>query len=132
MSKTGGALEQMAKPVKYGVGAPLGNGKQYLSWIHIEDVARIFLHIAENNLIGAFNAVGNNPVTNAKITKTIAKSLKKPLRLPNAPAFMLKLLLGEMASIVLESQKVSNKKIIETGFNFKFSSLESAVNDCFS
>ncbi|MCB0486196.1 MAG: TIGR01777 family oxidoreductase [Flavobacteriaceae bacterium] len=132
LSKTGGALEQMAKPVKYGVGAPLGNGKQYLSWIHIEDVARIFLHIAENNLIGAFNAVGNNPVTNAKITKTIAKSLKKPLWLPNVPAFMLKLLLGEMASIVLESQKVSNKKIIETGFNFKFSSLESAVNDCFS
>ena len=132
LSKKEGALEQMAKPVKYGVGAPLGNGKQYLSWIHIEDVAKIFLHITENNLIGTFNAVGNNPATNAQITKAIAENLKKPLWLPNVPAFMLKLLLGEMASIVLESQKVGNKKIIETGFNFKFKTLESALNDCFN
>lgn len=132
LSKTGGALEQMAKPVKYGVGAPLGSGKQYLSWIHIEDVARIFLHIAENNLISTFNAVGNNPVTNTQITRAIAKNLKKPLWMPNVPTFILKLLLGEMASIVLESQKVSNKKMIETSFNFKFNTLESALNDCFN
>lgn len=128
LSKNGGALEKMAQPIKYGFGAALGSGKQWQSWIHVEDIANMYLFLIEKNIAGAFNAVADNPVTNKVLTKAIAKQLKKPLFLPNVPAFMLKLLLGEMSTIVLESQFVTNDKIRQEGFQFDFESVDKALN----
>lgn len=120
MSQDGGALPEMAKPINYYVGAPFGHGEQWQSWIHLNDLARIFLFIAENKLEGIYNGVGPNPVTNNKLTKEIAKVLEKPLILPNVPKFMMKAILGDMHYILFASQRVSSKKIEEEGFLFNY------------
>jgi uncharacterized protein (TIGR01777 family) len=129
LSKSGGALEKMAQPVKFGVGSPLGSGSQYISWIHIDDLCSIFTKaIEDEKMNGAYNAA-TNWVTNAALTSSIAKTLDKPLWLPNVPAFVLKLILGEMADIVLNGAKVSSERIKNAGFQFKFTNLEDALND---
>ncbi|MFI8378777.1 TIGR01777 family oxidoreductase [Leeuwenhoekiella sp. NPDC079379] len=127
LAKDGGALDKLLQPIKMYVGAPLGDGEQWQSWIHIDDLAAIFSFVVLNKLEGIYNAVAPFPVTNKAMTKEAASILKKPLFLPNVPAFMLKLLLGEMAAIVLESQKVSSKKIEQKGFEFKFKQLDAAL-----
>lgn len=123
-----GALPKMAQPIKLGFGAPIGSGKQWQSWIHIDDIAAMYLFILKNNLEGIFNAVSPQPITNKELTKAIAKELKKPLWLPNVPGFMLKLLLGEMATLLLSSQRVSSHKIEQVGFQFKYPEIETALN----
>lgn len=129
LSQTG-ALAEIAKPVRLGVGSPLGNGKQWMPWIHIRDVASMFVKAVENeNLTGVYNATGPYSVTNAELTKACAKVLNKPLFMPNVPSFALKLLLGEMASIVLASTKVSSEKIQNAGFEYQFPKLENALTD---
>lgn len=127
MSGNGGALPEMAKPIKNYAGAVFGSGEQWQSWIHISDLARIFLFIAENDLKGVFNGVGPNPVTNSKLVKEIAKVLGRPILLPNIPEFMMKLLLGEMAYLLFASQRVSSKKIGEEGFVFNFQNVCGAL-----
>ena len=129
LSSRGGALAQMKKPVKYNVGAPLGSGKQWQSWIHIEDLARIFLHILENGLTGVYNAVAPNPVTNKELTQELAKTMGKKTWLPNVPSVALKLVMGEMSVMILSSQLVSSKKIEETGFIFYYVNLSKALED---
>jgi len=129
LSENGGALTQMTKPIKLGLGSALGSGKQYQSWIHIKDLARLFLFIIEQNLSGNYNAVASNPVTNLDMTEAIAKQLKKNLWLPNIPAFMMKLLLGEMSDLVLESQYLKNDKIKNTGFKFEFETIEKVLSN---
>lgn len=129
LSDRGGALAQMKKPIKYNMGAALGSGKQWQSWIHIEDLARIFLYILQNGLSGVYNAVAPNPVTNSTLTQQLAKTMGKNIWLPNVPAFALKLLMGEMATIILSSQLVSSKKIREAGFSFHYINLERALRD---
>jgi len=130
LSEKGGALAEMAKPVKFMAGAPLGSGEQYMSWIHIDDLCRIFVEAVENEkLEGIYNGVGPNPVTNKELTKQIAKSMGKPLFLPNVPPFVMKLMLGEMASMVLGGSRVSSEKIEKKGFKFAYSTMEEAVND---
>lgn len=129
LAKEEGALPQMVKPIKLGLSAPLGSGEQWQSWIHIEDIAGIYLFILKNQLEGKFNAVAPNPVQNKKMTKLIASKLDSPLWLPNIPAFSLKLLLGEMSVLVLEGQLVSSHKIEELGYTFKFYNLENALQD---
>jgi uncharacterized protein len=124
-----GALPKIVKPVKLGAGAPLASGKQWQSWIHVEDIARLYLYVLTNSLEGAFNAVSPQPVTNKQMTKTIADHLNKPLWLPNVPKFMLELTLGEMATLVLESQKVSSKKIQREGFTFKYPDIKTAIKN---
>ena len=106
-----GALPQIIKPLKLGVGAALGSGKQWQSWIHLQDIAKIYLHVLTSKLEGTFNAVAPEPVTNSEMTKVLAKHLKKPLFLPNVPEFALKLFLGEMATLLTSSQNVSSQKI---------------------
>ncbi|MDT0556768.1 TIGR01777 family oxidoreductase [Patiriisocius hiemis] len=127
--KDEGAFPKLVKPIKNNVGATLGNGEQWLSWIHIDDIVGIYYHILKNNLEGIFNAVAPNPVKNKKITKLIARELNKPLWLPNVPSFVLKLILGEMASLVLEGQLVSSTKIEELGYPFKHYNIESALDE---
>ncbi|ARN79138.1 TIGR01777 family protein [Nonlabens spongiae] len=127
LAKDGGALEQMAKPVKLYAGAGFGNGKMWQSWIAIDDLAGIFKHIAEEELEGVFNGVAPHPVRNRPMIESIGKKLDKPVVLPNVPKFVMKLMLGEMAAIVLSSQHVSSTKIEETGFVFELPNLEQAL-----
>lgn len=129
LSNKGGALEEMVKPIKLGVGAAFGSGKQWQSWIHIHDLANLFLYLLENNLSGVYNGVAPNPVSNKELTKTIAKVLNKPLFLPNIPKFFMKLILGEMHTILFESQRVSSKKIESKGFYFEYHHLEPALEN---
>ncbi|SDG71677.1 TIGR01777 family oxidoreductase [Psychroflexus sediminis] len=129
LSDEGGALEKIKDPIEKYIGAPLGSGKQWQSWIHISDLASLFKHVMENRLEGVFNGVSPNPVTNKELTECIAQKLDKPLILPNVPAFVLKLMLGEMATIVLASQLVSSKKILSTGFQFRYAQLKPAISN---
>jgi len=124
----GGALAKMALPVKLFVGAPLGSGRQWIPWIHVQDVIGMYLFAIENNNFeGVYNMVAPNPVTNKQLTQAIAKQLHKPLWLPNIPAFLLKLLLGEMSTIVLGSTKVSAKKIEAAGYKFVYPEVSVAL-----
>lgn len=130
LSTKGGALVEISKPVKFMAGAPLGSGKQWQSWIHIDDICRLFIHAMENeDMTGAYNGVAPFPVTNEELTKAIAKELGKPLFLPNVPPFALRILMGEMAEIVLAGSKVSSKKTGSTGFKWKFPTLDGALAD---
>ena len=129
LAEEGGVLPRIKKPIAMNVGAALGNGKQWQSWIHIDDLAGIFLHAMEKELTGTYNAVAPNPVTNKEMTKELAAQMDKPLWLPNVPKFVLKTILGEMSQIVLSSQLVSSKKIETTGYNFKFTKLSKALED---
>lgn len=129
LAKNGGALQEMAKPIKYGVGAAFGSGKQYQSWIHIDDLVNVFLFTIANESNGVYNAVSPYPVTNAQLTKAIAKNLSKPFFLPNIPKFVMKLILGEMHQILFSSQNVSSKKLLNRNFQFKFAALDKALQD---
>ena len=129
LAKNGGALQEMAKPIKMGAGAAFGSGEQYQSWIHVQDLAAIFQFVMENELPGVYNGVAPYPVTNSELTKAIAKTLGKPLFLPNIPKFVMKLILGEMHQILFSSQHVSCRKLLDENFQFKFASLDKALND---
>jgi len=127
LDKESGALPKIMQPVKYGAGAPLGSGEQWQSWIHIEDMAGIYFYILKNKLTGIYNGVAPHPVTNKTLTQVVAATLGKPLIIPTVPKFALKLMLGDMAAIVLESQKVSALKIKTEGYQFKYDTLEKAI-----
>ncbi|HEY9045134.1 MAG TPA: TIGR01777 family oxidoreductase [Ohtaekwangia sp.] len=130
LSEKAGALKEMSKPIKYFAGSPLGSGEQYISWIHLDDIVSIFIKaIQDEKMTGAYNGSGPYPVTNRELTKAIAQTLHKPLFLPAVPAFALKMLLGEMANLVLKGSKVSSEKIQQAGFKFQFDTLEKALAD---
>ncbi len=130
LSEKGGALKEMMLPIKFYAGAPLGSGNQYVSWIHIDDLCSIFCKAVEDsNMHGAYNGVGPYAVTNRALTRAIAKVLGKPMFLPPVPSFMMKLIIGEMADIVLGGSKVSSTKIQQAGFSFQFDNLEKALRD---
>jgi uncharacterized protein len=130
LSEQGGALKELIKPVKFYVGAPLGSGEQVMSWIHLDDLCRIFIKAVEDETLqGAYNGVAPNPVTNKEFTRSLGKVLHKPIILPGVPSFALKFLLGEMAGMVLKGAKISSAKIQKAGFQFKFSNLENALSD---
>lgn len=127
LSGKSGVLKELATPVKLGFGAAFGSGNQMQSWIHIDDLVGIYIHALMHGLEGAYNAVAPHPVTQNEMVKTIADVLNKPLFLPNIPRFVMKLALGEMSTLLYDSQNVSARKIVATGYQFKFLSLESAV-----
>lgn len=129
LANNGGVLEQLLKPAKLGFAAPFGSGKQWQSWIHIEDLCAIFLHVLNHNLKGVFNGVAPNPVSNEELNKTLAKTLKKPYFMPSIPKIVMKIVLGEMHTLLFESQKVSSKKIVDTGFEFQYKTLHSAFEN---
>ncbi|MEQ8910376.1 MAG: TIGR01777 family oxidoreductase [Vicingaceae bacterium] len=131
LSDKGGALAEMAKPVKMGFGAPLGSGKQYMPWIHIDDLCRIFIQAMEEKWEGAFNGGAPKQVNNKEFTKTLAKVLHKPLWLPNLPAFVMKVILGKRALLVLEGSRVSTEKVKKKGFEFTYPELESALKEIY-
>ncbi len=129
LAKEGGALAKMKQPIQFGVGAPLGSGKQYVSWIHVRDLCAICLWALQNGKGGVYNAVAPNPVTNKELTRHIARTLKRPLLLPPVPGMVLKGLLGEMAGIVLGGNNVSSRKLVDSGFKFEFDTVEHALRD---
>lgn len=129
LASNGGALPEFVKPIKYYVGSSLGSGNQWQSWIHIKDLARLFLFVENHKIEGIYNAVAPNAIHQKEIIKSIASILERPLWMPNVPAFILKLILGEMSSIVLQSQRISSKKIESQGFNFEFHHVHTALED---
>ncbi len=124
-----GLLPRVSKPVRYYVGAPLGSGAQWQSWIHIDDLAALFLFLLENENTGIFNGVAPNPVTNAKLTREVASVLGRPLWLPNIPKSFLTLALGDMAQIIFASHRVGSRKLEGEGFTFQFCNLRPALED---
>lgn len=129
LAKKAEAVKKLLMPLKLFVGGPIGSGSQYVSWIHIDDLAELYIYAAENkNLHGIFNAAAPEPVTNSVLIKEAAKLLHRPAIMP-APAFMLKAVLGEMSSVVLEGRKAMPDKIIASGFNFRFTNIKDAWKD---
>lgn len=132
MSQNGGALDRMAKPIKLGIGSPLGSGNQYVPYIHIDDLCEMYLYALENNSVnGAYNACNGDHINNIELTETLARALRRPLWMPNVPEFALKLLFGEMADILLYGSRASADKIKSTGFNFRFQNLEQTLYDIY-
>ncbi|WP_286761389.1 TIGR01777 family oxidoreductase [Salegentibacter sp. UBA1130] len=129
LAKNGGMLQKLKEPVNFNVGSPLGNGKQWQSWIHIDDISGIFMFALEKELTGVYNAVAPNPVTNKELVNEVASQMGKPVWLPNVPKVALKLVLGEMSRLVLSSQLVSSDKIEQEGYNFKYVNLSKALED---
>ncbi len=133
LMEKGGALEKMVQPIRMGFGSPLGSGKQYIPWIHVDDLIGMFYKaLTSDDMSGAYNAVAPEPASNAEFTRILARVLNKKLWLPNVPAFVLKALLGERASLVLKGSRVSSQKIESTGFTFKYGSLEPALKNLLS
>lgn len=129
LSYKGGALPEMVKPIKFGIGAAFGNGKHWQSWIHISDLANMFLFLLEQKLYGVYNGVAPNPETNKALTKVIAKVVNRPLLLPNIPKFVMKIILGDMHQLLFDSQRVSSKKIEDQNFLFEYHHLKPALED---
>ena len=127
LSEEGGALVQLARPVKFGFGAALGSGDQYMSWIHIDDICGMLYAMVAEDMPGTYNGVAPHPVSNKEMTKAVAKELNKPLWLPKVPGFVLKLAMGEMAGIVLGGNKVSAEKIMQSPYDIKYKRVEEAL-----
>ena len=129
LSKSGGALKEFMQPLKFGIAAILGNGKQMISWIHIDDLCSQFLFAIENeSMSGVYNAVAPNPVNNKTLTITLAKKIKRLFYIPFCvPVFILKIMLGGRSIEILKSTTVSCKKIIAEGFNFQFDTIDKAL-----
>ena len=127
LSKDGGVMPKLAKPISYYVGATFGSGKQWQSWVHINDLARLFLFVVQNQLEGIYNGVAPNPITHKKMVCELAKVLKAPLLLPNIPKFAMQSILGEMSHLLYASQRVSSKKIAEEGFVFDYPNIANAL-----
>ena len=131
LSEKGGALPKLTQPVRWGVGAALGTGKQWQSWIHLDDLCEMYVKaLVDERMKGFYNAVAPNPVTNYDLTKLSAEVLKRPFWFPNVPAFALKLVFGEMADIVLGGNYILNKRIaLETDFSYEFVEVKEALED---
>ena len=128
LSDQGGALPQLARPIRLLAGAPLGSGRQYMSWIHIDDLCRLFIRAIEDpQFEGVYNAVAPHPVTNKEFTKELAEVMHKPLVLPKVPSFAIHLVMGEMSEVVLTGQRVSANKVLQTGFTFEYNFLDEAL-----
>ncbi|MEG1590801.1 TIGR01777 family oxidoreductase [Chryseobacterium sp.] len=130
LSKNEGALAKMKTPIQFGIGSPLGSGKQYMPWIHIDDICRMYEFALKNPEVeGSYNASAPQHTTNENLTKLIAKVLNKPLLMPNVPSFILKLIFGELADALLEGSRASSEKIEKAGFEFQFPDLKMALED---
>lgn len=132
LSSSGGALPLMTRAVRIGVGAPLGSGNQWMPWIHIRDLVNMYIYAIEHaDCSGAFNLCSPRPVRNKEFLETLALTLKKRIWLPHVPKFLLRAVLGEMHTLITNSARMSCRKIEETGFEFNFDTLDSALRDIY-
>jgi|TARA_B110000211_G_scaffold42859_1_gene44705 uncharacterized protein (TIGR01777 family) len=129
LDKHEGALPKISGPIKGYIGSALGSGDQWQSWIHIDDLVRMFMFVLDSSLEGVFNAVAPNPVQQKDFVKSVANVLKRPIFFPKVPEFILNFALGEMSAIALESQRVSAQKIQDLGFEYDFHELDAALGD---
>lgn len=131
LGKNGGFLTKLVPLFKMKLGSALGSGKQYMPWIHLDDLCEIYVHAITNSSVeGPYNAAVSDNTSNTIFSKTLARIFGYSIWLPNVPAVVLKMVLGEMAAIVLTGRRVSSDKIEQTGFQFKFRNLEEALKDC--
>lgn len=130
LARDGGALSKMCLPFRLGLGGHLGNGHQYMSWIHIEDMVNGIIWLLDNPLSGPYNLVSPHPVPNAEFTQALGKALNRPARLP-APAFMVKILMGESSVLVLGGQRALPERLEASGFQFRWQGIEAALQDIF-
>ncbi len=127
MGEKGGALSQMIPLFRKYIGGPIGSGKQWFSWIHIKDLAEAFAFLLKHpEISGPVNVCSPNPVRNKDLAKTLGKTLHKPSFMP-APGFVIKLVLGEFGSVILEGQRVIPKKLLENGFVFQYADIDKAL-----
>ena len=132
LSNKGGALLKMMQPIQLGIGAPFGSGKQIQPWIHLHDLAALYLFAVEKEWEGVYNAVSPNSVTNEFFTKTLATVLRKPLFMPNIPPFLMKMILGERHELLFENRNISVQKALDAGFVFKYKYLDQALEQLLS
>lgn len=128
LGKNGGALDKMLLPFKLGVGGVIGNGNQAFSFIHIEDLLNAYEYVINKKIVGVFNLVSPTPTTNKGLTKALGKHLKRPTVLP-VPEFMLKLIFSEGAQILTDGQSVVPKKLLDSGFDFKYQNIDEAIKE---
>jgi len=127
MGEKGGALSQMIPLFKKYIGGPIGSGKQWFSWVHIKDLAEAFAFLMKHpEISGPVNICAPNPVRNKELAKALGKVLHRPSSVP-APGFMVKLVLGEFGSVILEGQKVLPKRLLDSGFTFQYPDIEKAL-----
>jgi uncharacterized protein (TIGR01777 family) len=133
LGKGDGFLSKLVPLFKYRLGSALGSGQQYMPWIHVDDLCAIYLEAITNDTMdGPYNAAVNDGTTNAIFSRTLAKIFGYTIWLPNVPAFLLKLVMGEMSKIVLTGRRVASDKIERTNFNFQYKNLEEALRNCLS
>lgn len=130
LARTGGALGKLAYPVRWGLGAVLGHGRQWMPWVHIDDLVSAYATALFNeDWGGAYNVNTGNDVSNARFMRTIARVLHRPFLLPNVPGFALRIALGEMSTILLEGSRADNRRLLSTGFRFRHPELEPALRN---
>lgn len=128
LAREGGALPHIEQMANYYLASPLGSGKQYYSWIHLDDLVRIFLFVKQHQLDGVFNAVAPHPETNKQFTKLLCQALGRTMLLPAAPAWVLRLVLGEKAMLVTEGQQIRCQRLLQLNFVFQFPTLPQAFS----
>ncbi len=129
LGRGGGALQQMITPFRWFVGGPLGSGHQWLSWIHIDDLVEALIHLLGSpDSAGPFNLTSPHPVQNRDFAKTLGRVLRRPSWMP-APALMIRLALGEFGSVILKGQRVIPRRLVESGFSFRYPELEQALRN---
>lgn len=133
LARQGGALVEMARTVNFFLGASLGSGKQWMPWIHLTDLLSIFeCAVANPEYKGTYNACSSLPVTNSEFTKILARILFRPVWPVNVPEFVLKTILGEMSTVVLNSNRASSQKLLNMGFRFRYPGLKDALKEIYS
>jgi len=133
LSRNGGALKPLEKLTRFALASPIGEGNQWISWIHIQDLCRIFIKAIEmDHFQGIYNGVSPDPVTNKDFMYALSKAMHKPSFLPPVPKFLMKLLLGELSAVVLDSTRVMEQKLENLPFEFQFKTLNKALANLYS
>jgi uncharacterized protein (TIGR01777 family) len=129
-ARSSGVYAKLVNPARFGFGTIFGSGKQYMPWIHIDDLVKIFSQLINGDIPkGIYNAVAPQHINNARFTHALASSVNRTIVLPKVPAFALKLALGEMSSMLLEGSRISDQKLIHAKFKFRHEIIESALSD---
>ena len=127
ISKNSDAFRKMVLPTRFGLGAPIGSGNQYMSWIHIEDLCQLYLKaIEDTSMQGAYNAVAPEFIKNADFMHVLAKVMRRPFFMPHVPAFFMRLIMGEAADMILGGSRISAQKIQDAGYEFQYDTSEKA------